>query len=150
MTESERGLGQRWFDQVWNQGRREAVAEMLAPEAVVHDGGIDTVGPDGFYALFDRINATLSGAYAFDGNGFTLSTGAILGIYTMSGVLQFDGKGAVTGCSDLYVGTAALSERDYVHEAIDQADLILAIGHDTVEKPPFIMGPNGPKVIHIG
>ena len=43
------------------------------------------------------------------------------------------------------MGTAALSERDYVHEAIDRADLILAaIGHDTIEKPPFIMGPNGP------
>ena len=38
------------------------------------------------------------------------------------------------------MGTAALSERDYVHEAIDHADLIIAIGHDTVEKPPFIMG----------
>ena len=42
--------------------------------------------------------------------------------------------------SDLYMGTAALSERDYVHEAIDQADLIIAIGHDTVEKPPFLDG----------
>jgi acetolactate synthase-1/2/3 large subunit len=48
------------------------------------------------------------------------------------------------------MGTAALSERDYVHEAIDRADLILAIGHDTVEKPPFLMGPKGPKVIHVG
>ena len=47
------------------------------------------------------------------------------------------------------MGTAALSERDYVHEAIDRADLIIAIGHDTIEKPPFIMGPGGPKVIHV-
>ena len=38
------------------------------------------------------------------------------------------------------MGTAALSERDYVHRAIDRADLIVAIGHDAVEKPPFIMG----------
>ncbi len=60
------------------------------------------------------------------------------------------GKGAVTGGSNLYMGTAALSERDYVHMAIDQADVILAIGHDTVEKPPFLMGPRGPKVIHVG
>jgi acetolactate synthase I/II/III large subunit len=60
------------------------------------------------------------------------------------------GKGAVDGGSHLYMGTAALSERDYVHQAIDQADLILSIGHDTVEKPPFIMGPRGPKVIHVG
>ncbi|HXC26584.1 MAG TPA: acetolactate synthase large subunit [Stellaceae bacterium] len=60
------------------------------------------------------------------------------------------GKGAVDGGSHLYMGTAALSERDYVHQAIDRADLILSIGHDTVEKPPFFMGTHGPKVIHVG
>jgi acetolactate synthase I/II/III large subunit len=60
------------------------------------------------------------------------------------------GKGAVTGGSGLYMGTAALSERDYVHRAIDRADLIIAIGHDTVEKPPFFMGPDGPTVLHVG
>jgi len=60
------------------------------------------------------------------------------------------GKGAVTGGSNLYMGTAALSEGDYVHEAVARADLIIAIGHDTVEKPPFLMkGGGGPKVIHI-
>ncbi|MBD2751195.1 acetolactate synthase large subunit [Microvirga sp. BT688] len=60
------------------------------------------------------------------------------------------GKGAVAGGSGLYMGTAALSERDYVHRAIDRADLIVAIGHDTVEKPPFLMGPKGPIVLHVG
>jgi acetolactate synthase-1/2/3 large subunit len=60
------------------------------------------------------------------------------------------GKGTVPGGTDLYLGTAALSERDYVHEAIERADLIITIGHDTVEKPPFIMGRNGPNVIHVG
>src|SRR5262244_40800 len=59
------------------------------------------------------------------------------------------GKGSVSGGSDLYIGTAALSERDYVHDAIDRADLIITIGHDTVEKPPFFMGPNGPTVLHV-
>jgi acetolactate synthase I/II/III large subunit len=60
------------------------------------------------------------------------------------------GKGTVPGGTALYMGTAALSERDYVHEAIERADLIITIGHDTVEKPPFIMGRNGPNVIHVG
>ncbi len=60
------------------------------------------------------------------------------------------GKGAVSGGSGLYMGTAALSERDYVHQAIDRADLIISIGHDTVEKPPFLMGPSGPTVLHVG
>src|SRR3954462_4368003 len=60
------------------------------------------------------------------------------------------GKGTVPGGTHLYMGTAALSERDYVHEAIERADLIVTIGHDTVEKPPFIMTANGPNVIHVG
>jgi acetolactate synthase-1/2/3 large subunit len=60
------------------------------------------------------------------------------------------GKGAVAGGSGLYMGTAALSERDYVHDAIERADLIVSIGHDTVEKPPFLMGPRGPRVLHVG
>jgi acetolactate synthase-1/2/3 large subunit len=60
------------------------------------------------------------------------------------------GKGTVPGGTELYMGTAALSERDYVHEAIERADLIVTIGHDTVEKPPFIMGEGGPKVVHVG
>jgi acetolactate synthase I/II/III large subunit len=59
------------------------------------------------------------------------------------------GKGAVNGNSDLYLGTAALSSDDYVHLASDHADLIIAVGHDTVEKPPFIMRASGPKVIHV-
>ncbi|HWA46429.1 MAG TPA: acetolactate synthase large subunit [Hypericibacter adhaerens] len=60
------------------------------------------------------------------------------------------GKGTVPGGTELYMGTAALSERDYVHEAIERADLIVTIGHDTVEKPPFIMGAGGPQVVHVG
>ncbi len=60
------------------------------------------------------------------------------------------GKGTVSGASDFYLGTAALSERDYVHEAIERADLIITVGHDTVEKPPFFMGAQGPQVIHVG
>jgi acetolactate synthase I/II/III large subunit len=60
------------------------------------------------------------------------------------------GKGAVGGASDFYLGTAALSERDYVHKVIDRADLIVTIGHETVEKPPFLMSQGRHQVIHVG
>ena len=60
------------------------------------------------------------------------------------------GKGTVSGATEFYMGTAALSARDYVHEAIEKADLIITIGHSTVEKPPFIMGKGKLKVVHIG
>ncbi len=59
------------------------------------------------------------------------------------------GKGVVDGRSDHYIGTAALSEGDYVHCAVDHADLIINIGHDVIEKPPFLMTPGGKKVIHV-
>lgn len=61
MTEMEQGLGRRWFEEVWNKGRREAIAEMLAPDAVLHDAERDSLpGPEGFYPFFDRLSATLS------------------------------------------------------------------------------------------
>lgn len=60
------------------------------------------------------------------------------------------GKGVVPDRSDQYIGTAALSAGDYVHCAVDRADLIINIGHDVIEKPPFFMEQDGDqKVIHL-
>lgn len=60
------------------------------------------------------------------------------------------GKGVVDERHDLFLGTAALSEGDYVHCAVDQADLIINVGHDSIEKPPFIMAhQDHRKVIHV-
>jgi uncharacterized protein (TIGR03437 family) len=43
------------------------------------------------------LTATLSGAYGFSGNGYELSAGNITGTNVISGLLQFDGAGSVTG-----------------------------------------------------
>lgn len=59
------------------------------------------------------------------------------------------GVGVVDERHGLYLGTAALSDNDIVHHAIRQADLIINVGHDVVEKPPFIMTSGGTKVLHI-
>ena len=59
------------------------------------------------------------------------------------------GKGVVDERHPLYIGTAALSEHDYLHCAISKADLIVNVGHDVVEKPPFFMERGGKRVIHI-
>ncbi|MEM6987376.1 MAG: thiamine pyrophosphate-binding protein, partial [Pseudomonadota bacterium] len=59
------------------------------------------------------------------------------------------GKGVIDERNPLCLGTAALSENDYVHCAIDRADLIVNVGHDVVEKPPFFMTHGGKTVIHI-
>ena len=59
------------------------------------------------------------------------------------------GKGVVDERSPLCLGTAALSANDCVHSAIDSSDLIINIGHDIIEKPPFFMSREGFEVISI-
>tara|TARA_R110002072_G_scaffold59158_1_gene150673 strand:- start:10662 stop:12314 length:1653 start_codon:yes stop_codon:yes gene_type:complete len=59
------------------------------------------------------------------------------------------GKGVVDERHSLFMGCAALSAGDYVHRAIEAADLILNVGHDVIEKPPFFMRSGGTEVIHI-
>ncbi len=68
------------------------------------------------------------------------------GIYFFSTQM---GKGVVNEYHQRCLGTAALSDNDYLHCAIDRADLIVNVGHDVVEKPPFFMTRQGVKVIHI-
>jgi steroid delta-isomerase-like uncharacterized protein len=57
MHEANRDVAARWFEEVWNKGRREAIAEMLSPDAVIHDGAKTGRGPEGFYPFFDRLHA---------------------------------------------------------------------------------------------
>ncbi|MBP9762298.1 acetolactate synthase large subunit [Patescibacteria group bacterium] len=59
------------------------------------------------------------------------------------------GKGVIDERHPLFIGTAALSAGDYVHCAVEAADLIINIGHDVIEKPPFIMKRGGQQVIHL-
>ena len=59
------------------------------------------------------------------------------------------GKGVVDERDPLFLGNAALSDNDFLHRAIERADLVLNVGHDVVEKPPFFMKQEGFNVIHI-
>jgi len=59
------------------------------------------------------------------------------------------GKGVIDERNPLFLGNAALSSGDFVHRAVEAADLIVNIGHDVVEKPPFFMQADGVEVIHV-
>lgn len=59
------------------------------------------------------------------------------------------GKGVLDETHPLWLGTAALSDKDFVHRAIDAADCIVNIGHDVIEKPPFFMKDGARTVIHV-
>lgn len=66
MSEENKALVQRWFDEVWNQGRAEAIDEMLAPDCVIYglsDQAGDSVrGPEEFkkfHAIFREAFPTI-------------------------------------------------------------------------------------------
>ena len=59
------------------------------------------------------------------------------------------GKGVVDETGPHFLGNTALSDGDFVHRAIGAADLIINVGHDVVEKPPFFMQPGGATVVHV-
>ncbi len=59
------------------------------------------------------------------------------------------GKGVIDEHHPRFLGNTALSANDFVHRAIENADLLINVGHDVIEKPPFFMKHDGFKVVHI-
>ena len=58
MSEENKALIRRWFEEVWNRGRGEAIDELFAEDGVAHglagDGGGSLRGPAGFKPFFQR------------------------------------------------------------------------------------------------
>jgi steroid delta-isomerase-like uncharacterized protein len=57
MPESNVALLKRWFEEVWNQRRRETVGELFAADGISH--GVDEIGgvirgPNDFLSFYDR------------------------------------------------------------------------------------------------
>ncbi|MEM1187650.1 MAG: acetolactate synthase large subunit [Pseudomonadota bacterium] len=60
------------------------------------------------------------------------------------------GKGVLDEHDERFMGNTALSTGDFVHRVIEAADLIVNVGHDVVEKPPFFMRPGDTRrVMHV-
>jgi acetolactate synthase-1/2/3 large subunit len=59
------------------------------------------------------------------------------------------GKGVIDERHPQFLGCAALSAGDFVHAAIRRADVIVNVGHDVIEKPPFFMSGDATTVIHM-
>lgn len=62
----------------------------------------------------------------------------------------FMGKGAVSDKNDHSLHTIGLGFQDYVMEAVDEADLVMAVGYDIAEYSPEKWNPGNKKtIIHI-
>lgn len=58
------------------------------------------------------------------------------------------GKGVISEEHPNFIGTTSLSSGDYVHDLTGDADLIINIGYDVIEKPPYFAAKNT-QVIHV-
>ncbi len=79
---------------------------------------------------------------------------ALINFVNQTGIPFFStqmGKGVIDENHKLCLSTAALSKDDFIHCAIDRADLIINVGHDVIEKPPFFMEneEGATKVLHV-
>jgi steroid delta-isomerase-like uncharacterized protein len=63
MSELNKALVRRWFDEVWNKQRPEAIDEMLAPDAIVHGLSDDPESPLKGPAGFKPFHETFRGAF---------------------------------------------------------------------------------------
>jgi len=50
----------RWFEEVWNQGRRETIHELFAPEGELHDGAATYRGPQEFMRFYEGLRSQFS------------------------------------------------------------------------------------------
>jgi len=57
VLEHNKQLTRRWFDEVWNQSRREVIYDLFAQECVLYEGHTPIRGPQEFAAFHDRIRA---------------------------------------------------------------------------------------------
>lgn len=67
------------------------------------------------------------------------------------GVLStFMAKGCVDRDADYCLFTIGLQQKDFTAYAVEEADLVIALGYDLVEYPPRLWNPDGTKpVVHI-
>ena len=60
MSDHQKASIVRWFEEVWNKGRREVIDEMFPPEIILHDGDTVSKGPEAFKLFYDRMRASFS------------------------------------------------------------------------------------------
>jgi len=104
-------------------------------------------------AALQRIEAARSPVLVIGAGANRKMTGKMLGEFVDKTGIPFVttqlGKGVLDETDARFLGCAALSAGDFVHKALESADLIINVGHDVIEKPPFFMQQGGTEVIHL-
>ena len=89
--EHNKALTRRWFEEVWNQSRRDTIFDLFAPECVLYEGHAPIRGPQEFADFHDRIRAQFDDIRIEP--GVTLAENDLVSLrWTVSGVHKATGK----------------------------------------------------------
>ncbi|MDX6692775.1 MAG: hypothetical protein QOF02_378 [Blastocatellia bacterium] len=120
MSDENVALMHRWFAEVWNKGRMEAIAEMLAANGVVHglgEAGVDVVGPAAFVPFFEKMRGafpqfevTIEDTIAEGDKVAARWTARVTHEGEQLGVPATNRQVTVTGMSIIYVSDGQISE----------------------------------------
>jgi len=107
VSELNKKLMRRWFEEVWNQGREQTIEELFSPDGVAHglgDTDTDVRGPEEFKPLVRNLRASLPDLHIriedVIGEGDTVVARVVLeGTHTGSGmgILPSGGRVRVAG-----------------------------------------------------
>ena len=97
--EHNKALTMRWFEQVWNQSRRETIFDLFAPECILYEGHTPIRGPEEFAVFHDRIRAQFDDIHIEP--GVILAENDLVSLrWVVSGIHKGTGKHSkVTGTS---------------------------------------------------
>ena len=60
ISEQNKALLHRWFEELWNQGRLETIKELFAKDGVLHDGADTYRGPEEFMRFYNALRLEFS------------------------------------------------------------------------------------------
>lgn len=132
MPNDDEALLRRWFEEVWNKGRAEAIDEMLAADAIIHGLGDELRGPAGFKPFHTAFRDAFPDIHLQVHE--VLAEGGMVAVrWSGAGTHRGDGLGlAATGNAVRFEGmTFARVERGLIVEGwnvFDQLSLLRQIG----------------------
>jgi hypothetical protein len=89
--EHNKTLTMRWFEEVWNQSRRDTIFELFDAECVLYDGHTPIRGPQEFADFHDRIRAQFDDIHIEP--GVSVAENDLVSLrWTVSGVHKATGK----------------------------------------------------------
>ena len=142
MSNDNKALIRRWFEEVWDKGRTEAIDEMLTPDAIVHGlGPGPLIGPEGFKPFHSAFRRAFSDITVHVDD--VIGEGDMVAVrWTCAGTHDGDGLGfPATGRTARFSGMTFVRARDGKliagWNAFDQLDMLQQLG--AAPAPPLVL-----------